>query len=205
MRSNREMKIEFKTKYQATKFLNSSDTNIGGSLLRLEHKEREVNPTVSQCWVCGLLNQNHSSEECNSTQRCLKCGKTNHKFYNCFIARRTEDMTDEQREARYCIPCDTQGSHTSMDHTACPKKREIIRERARVVRLKRNEDLANKKDTELINILEYTDTKEWPNIQSKTQTKVCTLITLALLDEAVNPGVFQNKLTDSCEKMVYQW
>merc|ERR1712121_252724 len=90
-----------------------------------------------------------------------------------------------------------------MDHTVCPTKREIIRGRTIEARTKRNvETQNNKRDLELITkIFDYTNTEAWPKLQhNPDQTKMSTIITLALLDEAVNPGIFQEKLTRSCEQ-----
>ena len=112
-------------------------------------------------------------------------------------------MTETQKDKRYCIPCGTQGNHTSMDHTACPTKREIIRGRTLDARTKRNEETQNnKRDLDLITkVFDYTNTEAWPKLQhNPDQTKVSTIITLALLEEAVNPGIFQEKLTKSCEQ-----
>ena len=70
-------------------------------------------------------------------------------------------------------------------------------------RAKRNEEAQNnKRDLELITkVFDYTNTEAWPKLQhNPDQTKVSTIITLALLDEAVNPGIFQEKLTRSCEQ-----
>ena len=63
-------------------------------------------------------------------------------------------------------------------------------------RTKRNEETQNnKKDLELITrVFDYTNTEAWPKLQhNPDQTKVSTIVTLALLDEAVNPGIFQKK------------
>ena len=81
MRSGKSFKVEFGTKEQAQKFINTQ-TNIDGVMLKPEHKELEVDPTISQCWVCGRINPNHGSGECSNTQRCLRCGDRGHKFFN---------------------------------------------------------------------------------------------------------------------------
>ena len=202
LRSGKSFKVEFRTKEQAYKFINTQ-TNIEGVMLKPEHKEIEVDPIINQCWVCGRINPNHGSGECSNTQRCLRCGERGHKFFNCNIPRKIEDMTERQRAKRYCIPCGTQGNHTSMDHTACPTKREIIRGRTAEARSKRGEEIQNdKRDVELITrVFNYTNKDAWPQLQhNPDQTKVSTIVTLALLDEAVNPGIFQSKLSRSCEQ-----
>ena len=74
MRSGKSFKVEFRTKEQAHKFINTQ-TNIEGVMIKPEHKELEVDPTIRQCWVCGRINPNHGSGECSNTQRCLRCGR----------------------------------------------------------------------------------------------------------------------------------
>ena len=97
MSSGRSFKVEFKTREQASKFINSTNTSIGGIILKPEHKEMEVDPTVRQCWVCGRI-ANHGSNECSDTQRCLKCGDRGHKFFECRIPRKQEDMSDKEKQ-----------------------------------------------------------------------------------------------------------
>ena len=50
-------------------------------------------------------------------------------------------------------------------------------------------------------VFDYTNTEAWPKIQANPhQLKIATIITLALIDEAVNPGKFHTKLALVCEK-----
>ena len=111
------------------------------------------------------------------------------------------DMTIQDRQARYCVPCGKRGDHTSLDHSRCPKKRAIIQIRARVAREKRKvENESNNRDLELIkSVFEYTNSESWPTLQTKQQSRTATIISLALLDEAVNKGIFQQKLSESLE------
>ena len=201
MRSGRSFKIEFRTQEQANKFINT-ETNIDGIMLKPEHKELEVDPTIDQCWVCGRINPRHGSGECSNTHRCLRCGGRDHRFFNCDLPRHVDDMNERQRDKRYCIPCGTQGNHTSLDHSACPTKREIIRGRTLEARAKRNQDAQkDKRDFALITkAFDFTNNEAWPGLRhNPDQTKVSTIVTLALLDEAVNPGTFQEKLAKSCK------
>ena len=196
-RSGRSFKVEFKTRDQADRFIISKDTSIGGILLKPEHKEFEVDPVIDQCWGCGQLNPNHSSSDYNCPRRCIKCGRSGHQFFECSIPKVKENMSEVHKWSRYCIPCDTQGDHTSIDHAACPTKREILRKRVREARAnKEAETQAKQRDLDLITqVFDYTNTEIWPHIQSSPQQlKISTLVTLALVDEAVNPGVFQEKL-----------
>ena len=43
--------------------------------------------------------------------------------------------------------------------------------------------------------------KDWPTLNTnKQQTKIATIITCALLDEASKPGIFNQKLDEACKK-----
>ena len=70
MRHNRSFKIEFLTIHHAIQFLNNRNTSIGGIKINIEHKINEVNSSIDQCWGCGHLQTNHTSETCQ-TQICL--------------------------------------------------------------------------------------------------------------------------------------
>ena len=199
MKHTKAIKIEFPTSKQANIFLKNTNTSIGAFKLLQEHKEREVDPTINQCWECGVINPDHNTKNCQGLKICLKCGSTDHKFYNCRIPRKNDEMTDWDKQAQYCIPCRAKGNHTSIDHSRCPKKREIIQERARVIREKRKVEInTNCRDLELIkSVLDYSNNTTWPTLQ---HTATSTIISLALLDEAINPGTFQNKLKKGCEE-----
>ena len=201
LQNNRGMKIEFKTKGQANKFLKESNTNLGGTLIGTHNKELEIDPLVDQCWGCGVLNPSHGTRECRATQRCLKCGNNDHKFFACSIPRNLEQMNERHRAARFCIPCGTQGSHTSIDHAQCPKKREIVRERVKIARTRMQEnEVENERDCQLIRkVFDFTNNEAWPRIGANSQhNQIAAIISLALIDEAVNQGVFQAKLSKGC-------
>ena len=201
MRSKTSLKIQFQDTKQATKFLKSTNTSICNIMITQEHKEREINPTVQQCYTCGEINTNHGSHNCWKQPICLRCGQTDHKFYNCTIPQHINDMTQRHKQSRYCAVCKIKGNHTSLDHSACPKKREIVRERIRIEREKHmKETNNNERDIELIRtVFEYSNRETWPPIHSNTQhTQITTILSLALIEEAIQPGIFQTKLTESC-------
>ena len=54
MKGNNTFKIEMQTKKEATKFLSNTNTAIGGIKLLQQHKEREIDPSINQCWGCGV-------------------------------------------------------------------------------------------------------------------------------------------------------
>lgn len=129
MKSKTALKIEMDTKLTATKFLANINTDNGGVKITNEQKEREIDPTVNQCWTCGVLNPTHSSTLCQGNKACLKCGDPGHQFFTCALPRLLTDMNIYQRSARYCNPCGRRGDHTSLDHSFCPEKRKIVNER----------------------------------------------------------------------------
>ena len=64
MNSKKSLKIEFLDSAQANKFINKSNTSIGGIPIHKDSKEIEIDPTVPQCWECGQLNPRHNSSDC---------------------------------------------------------------------------------------------------------------------------------------------
>ena len=201
MNNYRSLKIEFVTIHQARTFLDDPNTSIGGIRLHNQHKVKEVNSLIDQCWGCGRLQTNHSSQNCIA-QICLYCGKQGHHFYNCVIPRNFDEMTSDHKAMRYCVPCNTTGDHTSLDHSLCPTKKEILRERIRVNRELRHDQIQSiDKDLNIFkNLIDQTFSDTQPNLTlNKQNTQMTTLITMALIEEAFTPGVFQNKLTAECE------
>ena len=64
MESHKSFKIEMSTTKEARIFIESNTTSIGGIQLPPETKELEIDPTVTQCWECGILNPTHNSHNC---------------------------------------------------------------------------------------------------------------------------------------------
>ena len=204
MRSKKSFKIEFLTNKEAKKFIEKKNTAIGGIILKQDSKEEEINPTISQCWTCGILNPRHNSNTCISPKRCLKCNSSHHIFYQCDIPKNIDKMTSEQKQRRHCIPCNSDGDHTSIDHRLCPIKRNLVQSKIREARENRQrEQDENKKDMELIKkTIEISTTDAWPALQQnqKQQQMTSTIVLLALLEKNSNPGIFQNKLGQQLQK-----
>ena len=204
MNSKKSFKIELSSRKEALKFLKQESINIGGIKISDESIEPELDPTINQCWECGELDPKHNSQHCTGRKICIKCGSTSHKFYECPVPKDFDKMTHQQREARYCATCKTKASHTTLDHRQCPKKRNILRERALSEREKRIAlKETNNKEIELIRkALNLNNIEEWPlpNIlsQNPQHSKIATIVTLALLDEATTPGVFDRKMKEAC-------
>ena len=203
MKSNKSFKVELTSRSEAKKFLKHENINIGGIRIGENCKEPELDPTIIQCWECGEMDPNHKSQNCTGHKKCIKCGETSHNFFNCPIPKELNEMSEQQKGARYCTTCKTKGTHTSLDHRLCPKKRNILRERAVVERGKRlTSNETNSRDIELIRkAIDLSNNEQWPMIQTTNQTpqnsKITTIVTLALLDEASNPGTFDKKLEEA--------
>ena len=167
MNSQKSFKIVMENNLEAKKFIASTSTSIGGIQLSKNNKESEIDPTIKQCWSCGILNPNHNNVNCPNSKHCLKCFSREHQFYSCPLPRDPANMSQEQKESRHCIPCNSRGNHTSLDHRYCPEKRKIVQERIKTARELRNiEDDNQKRDTDLIKkTLELSNTNAWPALQ----------------------------------------
>ena len=203
MNSKKSFKIEMTSRKQAQDFLNKETIDIGGIRISNNSKEPEIDPTIRQCWECGAINPDHNSDGCTGRKICIKCGETGHKFYGCTLPKDEEEMNETQKGKRFCAACGSRGTHTTLDHRQCPKKREILRERARIEREKRvtiNE--SKNRDEELIRkVININNNEEFPplinrNQFNKQQTGITTILTLALIDEANNPGTFERKFEE---------
>ena len=151
MNSKKTFKIEMETTEEARKFINIKHTAIGHIPIRQESKEVEVDPTIPQCWECGRLNPQHTSNLCPENKRCIKYGSRSHQFFGCPMSKDVERMTERDKDNRYCIPCQTRGDHTSLDHKQCPEKRRLVQEKIKAARDKRRaEETEDKRDTNLI-------------------------------------------------------
>ena len=201
-KNNKSMKIEFNTIANSTKFLNEDKTRLGGIFLYAHNKEREVDPFIPQCWQCGEINPGHMSRHCVKPQVCLRCGERGHKFFECNIPKNLDEMSIQDKQMRYCIPCGSRGDHTTLDHTACPKQREIVRKRVKEARENaKQQEILNQRDRNLIkSVLNFQNTETWPKISyNPLNTKMSALLSLTLIEEAINPGCFEEKLSSSCE------
>ena len=200
MRSQKSFKIEMKTRKEAQKFLTQESINIGGIRISEESKEPEIDPTIQQCWECGAQNPTHNSQTCPGRKVCIKCGSTDHNFFACFIPKKSTELTESDKLARYCAACGKHTDHTSLDHRSCPKKKEELREKARIAREKRlHAKEGDKRDMELIKrTIDISNTREWPEIQTNQHSTIAMVVTLALLDEASTSGVFNRKLEEAC-------
>ena len=204
MKNKTSFKVEFYTTNVANAFLNDSNTGVGGIKLLNNQKEPEVDRTIIQCWKCGILNPDHLTKDCTQEPKCLKCGST-HQFFDCPIPKVLSDMNVQQKAARHCISCGTFGDHTSLDYSICPTVRDIIQQRIRDSRDKRQQLLRdNQRDLTLMKNamidLSKSKTADWPLPNTNQQQKqISTIVMLSLLDEAVTPGTFQGNLTKACQ------
>ena len=204
MNSQKSFKIEFMSSSEARTFIESTNTNIGGIPLHKESKEQEIDPSIPQCWECGILNPEHNTRNCPGPKKCLKCNDRAHKFYDCPIPKNTEQMSEEHKTQRYCIPCHTRGDHTSLDHRFCATKKKILYDKIKSLREnKKTEENADKWDIDLIKkTLDISNTQAWPALHKyqHQQQKTSTIILLALLEENSHPGSFQTKLDSELKR-----
>ena len=135
-----------------------------------KHKETEVDPTIHQCWGCGLIDTDHTSQTCNGYKICLKCGDPRHDFFNCPIPKKYEHMTTGEKKARHCILCRTRGDHSTID-PFCPYKRNMIQNRIKEARGKRLEsEQAQERYCNITqNTCDFSNINTWPLLTTPTQ------------------------------------
>ena len=201
LQSKKAFKILMKNKEEVKKFLEMETVSIGNIQIAKKNINKEVNPIIPQCWGCGQIRAGHNKDTCRN-KVCLKCNSNAHDFTNCDIPKDPSKRNTGHKEKLYCVPCGLRGDHTSLDHRACPTKRGIVRERIMECRKQREEEEARleKEKQTMKKAFEYISS-EFPQLPQRTNNNIghATLITLALLDEAVNPGCFQVKLDKACE------
>ena len=83
LQSKRSMKIEFKFRATASKFLELKSINICGTRIENHHMELEVDPSINQCYNCGIIDPGHTREQCPHPPCCLRCGYEGHLFFQC--------------------------------------------------------------------------------------------------------------------------
>ena len=209
LQSQKSMKIEFKSRDEANKFLKCDHINIGGIRLDKQNIEPEVDPTIDQCYNCGALNPGHTRELCPNRTCCLRCGYQGHAFYECPTIPNIppSQYSEYHKSEAYCISCSSASGHCSLNHRACPTKRNIVKSRItnnRANRIKAEGE--NSKNSELSKQIaqELTKMDKWP--QSTTSTThlesnipMSAIITLAMIEEAHTQGSFQTSLDKACE------
>ena len=190
-----------KNKTEVNRFLEMDTVKIGNVQILKKQIDREVNPIIPQCWGCGKIEAGHNKENCRH-KVCMKCKSPNHEFPQCDIPKDQNEMTPRQKEKLFCVPCNKQGEHSSLDHRACPTKRKIVQERIKESRKQREEEDAKlqKEKQTMKKAFEFIS-NEFPQLpQRNSNITTATIITLALLEEAVSPGCFQEKLDKACEE-----
>ena len=170
-KGNTTFKIEFKSTEIASNFLNNINTEIGGIRILQKHKETAVDTTIHQCWGCGRIDTEHTSQNCPGHKICLKCGDSRHELFNCPLPKRYENMNTIEKNARFCILCGTRGDHSSID-PFCPHKRHMIQNRIKEARSKRSEfEQAHERCNITQNTCDFSDNNTWPSLNTPTQQK----------------------------------
>ena len=202
LQSKKAFKIQMKNKAEVNRFLEMNTVVIGNIQIAKKNIDKEVNPIIPQCWGCGKIQPGHNKDNCRH-KVCMKCNSNEHEFPQCNIPKNHNEMTIQQKAKLFCVPCNTTGDHSSLDHRACPTKRKIVQERIKESRKQRDEEdqkLEKEKQT-MKKAFEYVS-NEFPQLPQvmRNGNSSATLITLALLEEAVSPGCFQEKMDKLCEE-----
>ena len=123
------MKIEFNCRSSANKFIELKSINI--CVIRLENHqiEPEVDPSIDQCYNCGLIEPGHTREQCPHRQLCMRCGYEGHLFFQCRLIPNIppSEYNEHHINQAYCISCRAANGHCSLNHRACPIKKNIIK------------------------------------------------------------------------------
>ena len=81
LQSKRSMKIEFNSRLAANKFLETNSVNVCGIRIEKHQMEPEVDPSIDQCYNCGILEPGHNCEQCPHPPCCMRCGYQGHLFF----------------------------------------------------------------------------------------------------------------------------
>ena len=204
LRSKRAFKIQLSSKEETKKFFNQKEVAIGPIRIYQKSFEEEINPCINQCWKCGEINPGHTKETCKKPQVCLKCCSREHQIFECQLPRETESMSPYHRSYVFCVPCKSGGDHCSLDHKLCPTKRRVLQERIQEARQKKiDEEKKDNRDQQLAEktakaIATASGFPALPTLSNDKQLNLAAIITLALLEDAVIEGSFQECLTKAC-------
>ena len=214
LQSKRSMKIEFKSRDAANKFLKLKNINILGIRLENKHMEPEIDPTIDQCYNCGALDPGHTRELCPNRTCCLRCGYQGHTFFECPTIPNIppSQYSEHHKSQAYCIPCAAVNGHCSLNHRSCPTKKRIIQRRIQNIRSARDKENTDKEKSSVISkqiALELSNMDKWPKMPTQINEQaqnypMSAIITLALIDEVHEKGSFQSKLDQACHANNYQ-
>ena len=208
LQSKRSMKIEFNSRTAANKFLEANSVNVCGIRIERHQIEPEVNPSIDQCYNCGILEPGHTRELCPHPPCCLRCGYQGHLFSQCqYIPNIPPSQYSEHHISQaYCISCKSAEGHCSLNHRACPIKKDIIKKRIfnnRTLRANAYEEKNKKSELSKQIAIELVNLNEWPKPPTKdnlpeSSLAMTAIITLAMVEEAHCQGSFQNSLDKAC-------
>ena len=209
LQSKRSMKIEFKSRSSANKFLEVKAINVCGIRLENHQIEPEVDPSIDQCYNCGIIEPGHTREQCQHRPCCMRCGYEGHLFFQCELIPNISpsDYSEYHNNQAYCISCRAANGHCSLNHRACPVKKNIIKNRILENRSNRaylseeknkESELGKQIAIELANINEWPTVKAKPNIPEPSLA-MSAIITLAMVEEAQCQGSFQAGLDKACD------
>ena len=107
LQSKRSMKIEFKSRTNANKFLEVKSINVCGIRIESHQMEPEVDPSIDQCYNCGIIEPGHTREQCPHPPCCLRCGYEGHLFFQCQSIPNISpsEYSEYHKSQAFCIPC----------------------------------------------------------------------------------------------------
>ena len=114
--------------------------------------------------------------------------------------------SEYHKNQAWCITCKAADGHCSLNHRACPVKKNIIKDRILNKRnLRANEQVEKEKESELGKqiAIELVNLNEWPKpptreILPEPTLAMSAIITLAMVEEVHCKGTFQNNIDKAC-------
>ena len=197
------MKIEFNSRAVTNRFLEENSVNVCGIRIEKHQMEPEVDPSIDQCYNCGIIEPGHTRDQCPHSACCMRCGYEGHLFFQCQSIPNIppSQYSEHHKYQAYCIPCRAADGHCSLNHRACPIKKNIIKNRIfnnRTLRANAYEE--KKKESELGKkiAIELTNLNEWPKPPAQEKLPepslaMTAIITLAMVEEAHCQGSFQKR------------
>ena len=196
------VRIGFNTRADTQKFLRDW-TYIGDIALTQGTKEKGIYIPMNNCGECGKFNPDHNERECRGRKICVRCGATGHKHWDCPLPLREETMTPRDRDRRYCGHCVSFTDHTTFQNNKCPGKKRYKKDKENEVRRARRQLEQEKEEEErrmkrIIELAQEGGT-QWTSAGSEVEipTVNMTLLMMAIFEDAVDEGVFEERLAAS--------
>ena len=198
------IKIRFGSLEDTNRYLEGTYP-LGNLRIRPDCKEREIFVRMNNCWRCGQFNPDHAERDCTRLKICVKCGSMDHQIRGCPMPRAESRMTMSDKRNRYCGHCRMKTDHTTLQNTKCPAKRNYRRKKEAEIRAeRRGEENRTREEEErwrrIMNASNGGNTQRIITEGPKMKEATITIITVAILNEATNPGSFKNALNEGFRK-----